>query len=129
VEQQGPDLQSIENQLAELRARISEAGDAEDSYRAGTAAAMGGGTFLLLLCAGAVYDLIWGGAAAWAAVGIGRSGLQWIAGGLAIAGFYLLGRARQRDRQRDRQRETALKELEAEYARLSEQRDDLGHAE
>jgi hypothetical protein len=111
---------SIENRQRDLRSRISEAGQQIDSYKAKTAALLGGGVFLLLLALGAAYDLAAGKAGVWLAFGITKNAFYWIAGGLAVGSLVLLGLGCRREHRRDRRREAGLAELEQELADLLE---------
>jgi len=100
----------------ELRSRIGDAGDAIDRYKAKTAAAVGGGVFLLLLAAGAAYDLLNGKTVLLTALNLSRTQFTYIASGLGLAGFALVGLAFSYERRRDRAGEARLAQMEEELA-------------
>jgi hypothetical protein len=114
---------SIDRQLIELRSRISDLGYEVDLYKAGIASSMGGGLFLLLLAAGAGYDLITGKAGIWSPLGVTNDLLLFIAWGLGAVGAALLIRGIARQRHRDRERDAQLAELERQYARLLDRKE------
>ncbi|HXG67074.1 MAG TPA: hypothetical protein VNO70_18365 [Blastocatellia bacterium] len=119
----------IEKQLQDLRVRISDLAQEIDTYRAKTAAALGGGVFLFLLALVAAYDIFMGKTGLWTAVGATQESVYWIGAGLAVASLALLGLAIMRERRRDREREAQLRRLEQEFARLLEARDTLSQGE
>ncbi|MCI0487000.1 MAG: hypothetical protein L0229_10410 [Blastocatellia bacterium] len=123
------ELSSIEDRLKDLRSRISEDAQAIDTYKAKTAAAMGGGVFLFLLAAVPAYDLLTGNTSLWFMLDITRDQLYWIAGALSLTSLLLLAMAAMRERQRDRAREIRLDELEEEFARLLERKEAISQAE
>jgi hypothetical protein len=106
--------------LRELRSVILDLGQEIDSYKAVTAAALGGGVFLGLLGAGAIYDIVSGNASVWGAVGITGSQLKSIATLLSGLSLFLLGLAAVRILRRDRSRDARLARLEEEMADLRE---------
>jgi hypothetical protein len=110
----------VDRRLSELRDRISDEGQQLDSYRAKTAAALGGGVFLLLLAIGACYEIISGTSSIWTAIGLTRGGFYVVAGGLVVASLALLVLAWARERRRDLAREARLDKLEQEFADLLE---------
>jgi hypothetical protein len=118
-----PDPGNVETrdaQLASLRSTINDLGHQVDSYKSKTAAALGGGVFLLLLSAGAAYDLVVQKSASWLMLGVTRDTLTLIAyglGGLAIM-LVLLGLLR--IRRRDTSLDQKLDKLEQEYAEMLE---------
>jgi hypothetical protein len=114
---------SIDKQLIELRSQISDIGYEIDLYKSGIAASMGGGLFLLLLAAGAGYDIITGKAGIWSSVGVTRDLLLFIAWGLGAAGAVLVIQGIVRQRRRDREREARLAELELQYSRLLDRKE------
>jgi hypothetical protein len=116
---------SIEKQLMGLRSQISDLAYEVDLYKAGIAASMGGGLFLLLLAAGAGYDLMTGKGGIWLAVGVTHDLLLFIAWGLGAAGVVLLTQGIIRQRRRDRDRDARLAELEQQYARLLDRKDTI----
>lgn len=116
------DTETIDDRLKELRSRISDVGSEVDADRAGIAAAMGGGVFLILLAAGAGYDLVMGKAGIWAGVGIDRDMLMWLAIILGAVGLGLVARGIMRKRRGQTQHEKELDELEQQYADLLEQK-------
>src|SRR5690349_15435034 len=105
-----PDNDSVESRLIQLRSNINDLGHAIDLYKAKTGAALGAGVFLLLLAAGAAYDLITDKGKAWLALGIARDALILIAVGLAVAAFTSLGIALIRVKRRDIGLDTQLDE-------------------
>ncbi len=115
--------------MKDLRSRISEDAQAIDTYKAKTAAAMGGGVFLFLLAAVPAYDLLTGNTSLWFMLDITRDQLYWIAGALSLTSLLLLAMAAMRERQRDRAREIRLDELEEEFARLLERKEAISQAE
>jgi hypothetical protein len=108
----------LEARMKELRGRISDAGQAIDEYKAATGAAMGGGVFLGLLAAGAAYDLAFGKAGIWQQIGVSRSMLVWLAFGFGAGSLALLLTGLVRLRSSRRRGESALADLELEFARL-----------
>ncbi len=122
-----PDPDTVESadvHLVSLRSSISDLGHDIDLYKAKTGAALGGGVFLLLLAAGAVYDLIAGKGTAYLALGIARQTLISIAAGLAGVAMILLGIALVRLKRRDTSLEIKLDRMEQEYAELLEIRNE-----
>jgi hypothetical protein len=115
--------QSIEGRTAQLQSRILELSSELDSYRAKTAAALGGGVFLLMLAVGATYDLAAGNALVWLTIGISSNALLAIAIGCGAGGAILLGTAAVRERNRDRDCEARLASLEEELIDLLERED------
>src|SRR5215468_1205453 len=80
--------ESIDVQLRNLRSNISDLGYEVDSFKAKTAAALGLGVFLLLLSAGAAYDLISAKQLVWQLLGVSREVFTLIT---AIAGSVAIG--------------------------------------
>ena len=119
------DLNSINRQLVELRSQISDLGFEMDSHKAGIAASMGAGVFMLLLGAIAAYDLWTGKSGIWAPLGVTRDLLLYIAWGLGAAGLFLLSQGLIRQRRRDRGPEVRLAELERQYSRLLDHKDSI----
>lgn len=120
-----PDIvESVDAHLVRLRSSISDLGHDIDLYKAKTGAALGGGVFLLLLAAGAAYDLITGKGTAWLALGIARQTLISIVVGFAGVAIILLGIALVRLKQRDTSLEIELDRMEQEYAELLDLRND-----
>jgi len=81
--------ESIDTQLTNLRSSISDLAHQIDLYKTKTGAALGGGVFLLLLAAGAYYDLIAGKAAAWSMIGLTHQTLLSIATGLVVGAIVI----------------------------------------
>ena len=104
--------------MKELRSLISEEGQALDSYKATTAAALGAGVFLGLLALGGGYEIIANNTGLWLGLGVTRSMIYLITGLLAFASAALFAIAAVRERRRDRSRETRLDKLEGELADL-----------
>ena len=121
--QTGPEVSDLDVRLKELRTRISDAGQEIDEYKATTGMAMGGGVFLGLLALGAGYDLIFGKAGIWQAIGLSRSMLTWLAYGFGGASVCLLLTGWFRQRSSARAREASLVDLELEFARLLEHKE------
>lgn len=103
-----------------MREQISDTGQQIDSYRAKTAAALGGGVFLLLLAIGACYEIIADNPLLWLPIRITRLAFYFIAGALIAASLGLLALAWMRERRRDLACEAKLDELEEEFAMLTE---------
>lgn len=107
-------------QLEKLRSSISDLGHQVDSYKTKTAAALGGGVFLLLLAAGAAYDLLAQRSASWLMLGVTRGTLAWIAYGLGSCAIILVVLALVRIRRRDITLDVRLDQMEQEYAEMLE---------
>jgi hypothetical protein len=120
------DTQSIDSQLNNLRSSISDLGHRIDSHKTTTAATLSGGVFLLLLAAGAAYDLVAGKSAVWLALGMTREDLIWVASGLGGGAMLLLALSFVRLRGRDRSLDARLDRMEQEYAELLEHKDGSG---
>jgi hypothetical protein len=121
-----PDPENVEAfdaQLKILRSSISDLGHEADSKKALTAAALGGGVFLLLLAAGAAYDLIVHKGDAWLTLGMTRETLTWAAGALGGGAIVLLLFGFVRVSTRDTNLDARLDQMEQEYAELLECRD------
>lgn len=117
--------ESVDAQLRNLRSSISDLGYEVDSFKAKTAAALGLGVFLLLLSAGAAYDLISSKQLVWQLLGISREALTWItaiAGSVAI-GLLLYGLLLTKGADSDAR--TRLEQMEEEYAELVERQNSL----
>jgi hypothetical protein len=119
------DLISIDKRIVETRGRISDLGFEVDAAKTASALGMGGGVFLILLAALALYDLYTGKAGVWAAVGITRDALNWIAYGCGAAGAALIIQAVARRIRRDSSREAELEKLGEEYAKLIQQKNSM----
>ena len=114
-----PERSAPDNQVvAALRKDIRDLGNHVDSYKAGTAGAMGSGVFLLLLAIGGAYDLINHNTSISGAIGIILNAFRWLVIALGVAGttLALLGFVRQQ--RRDHDREAQLANMEEELARL-----------
>ena len=116
-------VESFDAQLKKLRSSISDLGHQLDSYKTKTAAALGGGVFLLLLAAGAAYDLIGRKSGAWLTLGVTRETLVWTASALGGGAIVLLLGAFVRIRRRDSNLDARLDQMERDYAELLERRD------
>ena len=112
------ELNTVDKQLIEVRSQISDLGYEVDLHKAGIAASMGGGAFLLLLAGGAAYDLVNGKEGIWSPLGVTHGLLLFIACGLGAVGAALLIQGVLKQRRRDRDREARLAELERQYSRL-----------
>jgi hypothetical protein len=117
------DVEFLEAQLKKMRSTISDLGYQVDSYKTKTAAALGGGVFLLLLAAGAVYDLVAGKVGMWLTLGATRETLVWITSGLGAGATILLVFGFRRVQRSEISAKAKLEELEQEYADLLERRD------
>lgn len=115
------DSSETDRRMRELREQISDAGREVDTYRAKTAAALGGGVFLLLLAIGAWYEILAGNPSIWNAIGLTRTGFYFIAAVMLAASLGLFALAWSRERRRDLVRETGLDRLEEEFAALVDQ--------
>jgi hypothetical protein len=114
-----PERSAPDNQVvAALRKDIRDLGNHVDSYKAGTAGAMGSGVFLLLLAIGGAYDLINHNTSISGAIGISQDAFRWLVIALGVTGtaLALLGLVRQQ--RRDHDREAQLANMEEELARL-----------
>jgi len=121
-----PDPDNVEPpdaQLEKLRSSINDLGHQVDSYKIKTAAALGGGVFLLLLAAGAAYDLAAHKSASWLMLGVTRGTLTWIAYGLGSCSIILVFLAIVRIRRRDTNLDVRLDQMEREYAEMLERTD------
>jgi hypothetical protein len=116
-------VEFLEAQLRIMRSSISDLGYQLDSYKTKTAAALGGGVFLLLLAAGAAYDLVAGKVGMWLTLGATRESLVWITCGLGAGATILLVFGFLRVRRSEISAKARLEELEQEYANLLERRD------
>jgi hypothetical protein len=117
------DVEFLEAQLKKMRSSISDLSYQVDSYKTKTAAALGGGVFLLLLAAGAVYDLVAGKVGMWLTLGATRETLVWITSGLGAGATILLVFGFRRVQRSEISAKARLEELEQEYADLLERRD------
>ncbi len=120
-----PEALAIEQRLNETRSRISDLGYEIDARKAAVARSMGGAVFLLMLAAGAAYDLVTGNAALSLALGVTRETLLRIALGSGLAGLALLAHAVVRSRFSDRSRDAELATLEHGYADLLDRKDSM----
>lgn len=110
--------ESIDAQLTNLRSSISDLAHQIDLYKTKTGAALGGGVFMLLLAAGASYDLIVGKSAAWSMIGMTRQSLISIAIGLVVGAMLLLAFGFLRAKRRDANLDIKLDQMEQRYAEL-----------
>jgi hypothetical protein len=121
-----PDPDNVEPfdaQLQNLRSSISDLGHQVDSYKTKTAAALGGGVFLILLAAGAGYDLVVHKSGSWLMLGVNRETLMWIACGLGGGAIVLMLIALVRVRRRDSNLDVRLDQMEQEYAEMLERKE------
>lgn len=116
-------VECLDDQLKKLRSSISDLGYQVDSYKTRTAAALGAGVFLLLLAAGAAYDLVAGRVGVWLMLGATREGLVWITSGLGAGATILLVFGLRRASRSEIDTRARLDQLEQEYAELLERRD------
>lgn len=120
---------AIDQQLKDLRSRISDAGHEIDARKAAVARSMGGAVLLLMLAAGAAYDLITNNPTLLVKFGLMRETLTRIALGCGLAGLALVGHAIVRSRLSDQSRAVELARLEQEYADLLERKDSASDAD
>jgi hypothetical protein len=113
-----PEAVEIDKRLNETRSRISDLGHEIDTRKAAVARSMGGAVFLLMLAAGATYDLVTDNAALAIALGVTGESLLRVALCCGLAGIALLAHAFVRSRLRDRFLDVELAELEEAYADL-----------
>lgn len=114
--------ESIDAQLTNLRSSISDLAYQIDLYKTKTGAALGGGVFMLLLAAGASYDLIIGKSAAWSMIGMTHQTLISIATGLVVGAILLLAIGLLRAKRRDASLDIKLDQMEHEYSELLDQK-------
>lgn len=112
----------IEARIKQLHLKIDDIGYEIDAYKSKTAAAMGGGLFLLLLAAGALYDLATDNASIQFALGVTRYQFYLLAFALAASSISLIATGIVRQGKRDRNREAKLDELERELADMLERK-------
>jgi hypothetical protein len=117
-----PNGSASDNQaVAALRENIRNLGDHIDSYKAGTAGAMGAGVFLLLLALGGAYDLVNHNTSISDALGISHNMFRWLVYALGVAGSALLVLGFVRQQRRDHDREARLAHMQEELACLEAQ--------
>jgi type IV secretory pathway VirB6-like protein len=110
--------EAIDAQLTNLRSSISDLAHEIDLYKTKTGGALGVGVFMLLLAAGAGYDLLAGKAAAWSMVGLTHETLISIAMVLAAGAILLLAIGFRLSKRRDASLDIKLDQMEQEYAEL-----------
>lgn len=113
-----PEAVEIDQRLNETRSRINDLGHEIDARKAAVARSMGGAVFLLMLAAGATYDLVTRNYSLSIALGVTGETLLRIALCCGLAGIALMAHAIVRSRLRDRLRDAELAELEEAYADL-----------
>src|SRR5215472_5012746 len=106
----GVQSNSIERRVRDLQSHIRDVGDEVDAYKAGTAAAIGGAVFCLLLSLGGLYDIATGKAGLWSEIGLSRQTFHWLVAALGALSIVLFILARIRERRRDLQQESRLAE-------------------
>lgn len=109
--------------MKETRSRISDLGFEIDARKAAVARSMGGAVFLLILGAGAAYDVVTHNAVLSIVMGVTRETLVRVAFGCGLGGLALLAHAIVRSRFSDRSRDAELVELEHAYADLLDRKD------
>jgi len=117
----GVQSNSIERRVRDLQSHIRDVGDEVDAYKAGTAAAIGGAVFCLLLSLGGLYDIATGKAGLWSEIGLSRQTFHWLVAALGALSIVLFILARIRERRRDLQQESRLAEIEQELCELQGQ--------
>jgi hypothetical protein len=115
----------IDVQLRNLRSSISDLGYEIDSFKAKTAAALGLGVFLLLLSAGAAYDLISAKQLVWQMLGVSREALTWITGVVGCTAIALLVYGFLLTKGADTGARARLDQMEEQYAELVERQNSL----
>ena len=120
---------SLDAQLKNLRSGILDLGYEIDAYKTRTAAALGAGVFLLLLGAGAAYDLVASKVGMWSTLGVTREELIWITIGLGGAATILLASGFRRARGPDVSLRARLEQMELEYAELLEKKNGDANSE
>lgn len=118
-----PEALSIDQQLNETRSRIRDLGHEFDARKAAVARSMGGAVFLLMLSAGAAYDLVTHNAALSIGLGVTRETLFRMALGCGLGGLALIGHAIVRSRFGDQSLDAELAKLEHVYADLLDRKD------
>jgi len=103
---------------AGLRNEIRDLGHQVDSHKAGTAGALGGGVFLLLLALGGAYDLITHNSSIRSAIGMSEPAFRWLVFAIGLAAGTLILTGLFRQVRRDLDREARLTVMEQELARL-----------
>ena len=114
--------EAIDAQLTSLRSSISDLAHQIDLYKTKTGAALGGGVFMLLLAAGASYDLFVGKSATWSMIGMTHQTLTSIATGLVVGAILLLAIGLLRAKRRDPGLDIKLDQMEQEYSELLDQK-------
>src|SRR5690242_20734253 len=102
---------AVDAELQKLRSNISELGYQIDSYKTKTAASLGGGVFLMLLAAGAGYDLLTSNGGVWLSVGLDHQQLVLLSGTLAVVALVLLVTGFVRLRRRDDEAQSRLDQM------------------
>lgn len=123
------EAREIDQHMNAMRSRISDLGHEIDSRKAAVARSMGGAVFLLILAAGAAYDLVTRNTTLSVALGVTRETLTGIALGCGLAALALLAHAIVRAKFSDQSRDAELAGLEEEYADLLERKDSVSKAE
>ena len=114
---------TVDAELQKLRSNISDLGYEIDSYKTKTAASLGGGVFLMLLAAGAGYDLLTRNGGIWLSVGLDHQQLVWLSGTFAVVALILLVIGFVRLRRRDYEAQSRLDQMARQYAELVERSD------
>jgi hypothetical protein len=112
------ELETIENRVNELRARISDLAVEIDAHKARIARSVGGGVFLFSLAALATYDLLTGNSGLWLSIGVTQATLLWLAIGLGGVSLAAFAYALLLDKKRDTTRENRMVELDQELEQL-----------
>lgn len=118
-----PEALAIDQRLNETRSRIRDLGHEIDARKAAVARSLGGAVFLLMLSAGAAYDLVTNNAALSIGLGVMRETLLRIALCCGLGGLALLALAIVRSRFSDKSLDAELEELEHAYADLLDSKD------
>jgi hypothetical protein len=79
--------------------------------------------FLMLLAAGAGYDLLTSNGGVWLSVGLDHQQLVWLSGTLAVVALVLLVTGFVRLRRRDDEAQSRLDQMERQYSELLERSD------
>lgn len=116
-------VDSLDDQLDELRSSISDLGYQVDAYKTKTAAALGAGVFFLFLAALGAYDLVASNGGVWLNLGLSHENVVWISSALGAGAVILLILGFLRVRASDNGVRAKLERMEREYAKLLERRD------
>ena len=115
---------SGDEDLTGIRSQIRDLASEVNSYKARAGGAFGASLFLILLSAGAGYDLAAGRMTPWLALGLDQVQLIGIAATLGFAGLVLVFLGAFKLRPAARRVEARLAQIEREYDELLDRHDD-----